>query len=369
MREPGQAPAGEPDRSWISKSDGVLTLRPDPHRLKVYHRLAALPVAFVLSIGLIVRLGWAGVTIVAGTLGVCVAIALVVRQVRIARAFLRLSPMNVAARPWYGRARSVPRAKISRVALVTAMLGRTTGDYDVDYMVFLDSEGRSILSASCKGIPKPDQQGFAAALHVPIDTPGRPLGLREMLRQYPATLSWYWKHQYLVAIAIASGVAILVVATFVGIVALNGGFAGPGRVGQTRSLPGVAEVTVLAVDDPAQLEISNPSIVQPGTRLVGVLVRIHNTGYKTLDIPSATVQVMDSSGTWDYALGSARTPTGVPTNVTIQPDRTLTAYVLAAVPDGARVVKVEYTYTDSRGRQETLDWVVAATPAPAASSG
>ena len=353
------------DRSWIMESDGILTLRPDPHRLHVFFRWAALPLALLLSIRLLV-LGWIGVLIVVVTVGICLAVALSVRRLRIRHAFVRLTPTAVIARPWYGRARSVLRSEISQVALVTAQLGKSAGEYDVDYMVFLDGDGRGILSASCKGISKADQQAFAAALHV--DARSESLGLREMRRQYPGALSWYWNHQYLAALAIVFGIIVAVVTGLLWLAALNGAFQGPGRVGQTRSLSNVADVTVLAVDDPAKVTVSDPSIVEPGTRLVGVDIRIHNTGGKTLERPANTVRVMDSDASWDQTLGTAMSPPGVVTDVEIPPGKTVTVYVVTRVPVVARVVKVEYSYYPSRGGPETIDWIVAVPPAAAPAS-
>ena len=113
------------------------------------------------------------------------------------------------------------------------------------------------------------------------------------------------------------------------------------------------------------VSVSDPSILRPGTRLVGVRIRIHSTGNITLDPPVNTVQAIDPGGMWDKMLGSAGTRSGAPTDVVIPPGRMLDAYVVASDAVGTSVVRAEYSYEDSKRHiTRTLDWVVPAAPSP-----
>ena len=130
----------------------------------------------------------------------------------------------------------------------------------------------------------------------------------------------------------------------------------PARLGQSLSLRD-QQVTMLAVDDPAQGRPSTASL-PPGDHLVGVEVRIANTGTEDGDPPYQPLSVIDSNGgRSDGADVSANA--GV-AQKPVKAGQTITATVYFDVPQGARVAEVDYGYYPAGlvGSRATVAWAV-----------
>lgn len=114
----------------------------------------------------------------------------------------------------------------------------------------------------------------------------------------------------------------------------------PAAPGQPFSL-GDQQVTVLAVDDPAHGSPATTNVPQ-GTHLVGVEVRIANTGSSEATPPYEPLSVVDSSGGRNdnvdisASAGAAANP--------VKPGQTVSTTVFFDVPVGTRVVEVDYEY-------------------------
>lgn len=127
-------------------------------------------------------------------------------------------------------------------------------------------------------------------------------------------------------------------------------------LGQPYSL-GDQQVTVLAVQDAPADRPASPSL-PPGDHLVGVQVRIVNSGPGDLDPPYQNLSVVDSTGaTGDTVDVSASA--GAAENA-VKAGQAVTTTVYFDVPQGATVVRVDYQYDPAGldGGAATVSWSV-----------
>jgi hypothetical protein len=354
-----------------SSADGTLTIHPDPRRLPKRGSLAALPFAVVGLIRLLL-LGWLGVVIIVTVVGLAAGAAFLIRRQRAFHSFARLTPSTLTVKPWYRRPRSVPREAVSRVVLATTNLGLGFGEPDLLFMLFLDADGRCLLSLSCLGIPPSDATAFANALGVPVHSLPDRLGPKELRREYPGSISAFYSHQVAFGVGIGLAIAALVIGGTVGWAALTGQFVPPKPVAlgvtQSEHAPGgrfdnhVDDVTVLGVDNPAHASIP-ASASEPGTHFVGVAIRVKNTGSRLIPAPAMDVAARDSAGVlyWVDQMGDAAAAK-LNTDADVGQGTTETAYVLIRVPDSAILTRVEFNSTSSDNAR--LSWIVPSQPPP-----
>ncbi|MDT9694705.1 DUF4352 domain-containing protein [Streptomyces sp. P17] len=137
-----------------------------------------------------------------------------------------------------------------------------------------------------------------------------------------------------------------------------------GKVGDTLSLTGIEDaekldVTVTKVVDPARAE---NSIFKPdeGNHLVAVQFRMKNTGrVEYTDAPSFGAEVIDQKDQrFDASIIYATTAGAeFPGSVTIRPGAKAVGFLTFEVPDGSRVVAVQYTM-NSGFSDDTGEWKV-----------
>jgi len=104
----------------------------------------------------------------------------------------------------------------------------------------------------------------------------------------------------------------------------------------------------------------------PGHHLVAVQFRLKNTGTNVYDeSPWFDTNVIDGSGQHYDAAYARPTTAGVefPTSLAVRPGDTALGYVSFEVPNGSRVVTVQFTMTFS---DDIGEWTVPTRPAPAA---
>ncbi|MFC8344161.1 DUF4352 domain-containing protein [Streptomyces sp. NPDC057280] len=135
------------------------------------------------------------------------------------------------------------------------------------------------------------------------------------------------------------------------------------RVGDTVSLTGTErgerlDVTVTKVVDPAP---TDPDGFQPdaGNHYVAVQFRLKNTGtavYK--DSPSNGATVIDKAGQrFDSTLGSSAAGPAFPGSITVGPGKTALGFITFEVPDGSRIVTVQFAM-DSGFADDVGEWAV-----------
>lgn len=138
----------------------------------------------------------------------------------------------------------------------------------------------------------------------------------------------------------------------------------PAALGQALSLGG-QQVTVLGVDDPAHGYPAAAS-VPDGDHLVGVEMRIVNTGRTDSDPPYEPLSVVDAQGgRRDEVNVSA---TAGPAENPVRPGQRVTTTVFFDVPAGTRVAEVDYEYRPA-GLTAGGGHATAAWTAPAPSGG
>jgi hypothetical protein len=287
---------------------------------------------------------------------------LLVRPLRLVHSHARLTPSTLTVKRWFGWPRSVGRGEVSSVVLVAVRLGRSSRQPARQYVLFLGAGGRCLLSLDCLGIPLREVADFAHALEVPVQSRREQPDPRELRRDYPGSISTFWSRPVTAGVTLGILVTALVVAGVVGVAVLSGQ-VGPPRPGAPnatqveRTAAGrVAEVTLVAVDDPARAPIP-ASASEPGTHFAGVRIRVTNTGSRIVLRPSLATVVYDTAGT-AYFVDAIDDAAAGQLNVDgdVVAGRTETAYVLIRVPDTAVLARVAFNSTSDE--KATLSWPV-----------
>lgn len=333
--------------------------------------LALLPFALAGAIRLVL-LGWVGVGVLASVVALVAVLALLIRHHRGFRSYARAAASTVTVKPWFGRARSVPREAVSELVLVTADLGFSEPDQLL--MLFLGEDGRCLLSLNCRGIPRSDLAAFAHGIDVPVSVRPDTLRPKQLRAAYPGSVSPLAGHSVLAGVVLGLAICVLVIGGVVGWAALTGQFGPPKPVAlgvtqseyaqRGRSGAPTAKVTVIRVDNPARASIP-ASAAEPGTHFVGVVLRVKNTGSQSLEPPTVYTALGGPKGAL-YDENGAVDPVGAGLNALteIDPGKTETAYVLIRVPDAFVVTRVEYNSTLDGDADETLTWIVPPQPPP-----
>jgi hypothetical protein len=192
------------------------------------------------------------------------------------------------------------------------------------------------------------------------------MGPKELRREFPGSISAFYSHQVAFGVGIGLAIVALVIGGTVAWAALTGQLAPPKPValGVTQSeYPSGGrsgnQVTTLAVDDPAHGYPATAN-VPPGAHLIGVEVRITNTGSSDTDPPYQPLSVVDSRGALhdevdiSATVGAAESP--------VKSGQTVTTTVFFDVPVRARVVEVDYEYyppgLSATGGKATVAWAV-----------
>jgi hypothetical protein len=158
-------------------------------------------VLVVMGVSVVIRAHGSGGTIWAA-LAISLALAAAVGALQLAYLYRRrivVDDLNVSSWDMFGRATTVARGDIGRIALRT-LIGKYTHE---DRLFMLGRDGQCLLRIARFGLSYEEAVQLAAVLRVPIDrTWDRPATIAEMRKEIPGSATWAERHRLLFGLAI-----------------------------------------------------------------------------------------------------------------------------------------------------------------------
>lgn len=158
-------------------------------------------VLVVMGVSVVIRAHGSGGTVWAA-LAISLVLAAAVGGLQFAYLYRRrivVDDLNVGYWDMFGRATTVSRGDITRIALRT-LIGKYTRE---DRLFILGRDGQCLLRIARFGLSYEEAVQLAAMLRVPIDrTWDRPVTIAEMRKEIPGSASWAERHRLLFGLAI-----------------------------------------------------------------------------------------------------------------------------------------------------------------------
>ena len=158
-------------------------------------------VLVVMGVSVVIRAHGSGGTIWAA-LAISLVLAAAVGGLQFAYLYRRrivVDDLNVCYWDMFGRATTVARGDITRIALRT-LIGKYTRE---DRLFMLGRDGQCLLRIARFGLSHEEAVQLAAMLRVPIDrTWDRPVTIAEMRKEIPGSATWAERHRLLFGLAI-----------------------------------------------------------------------------------------------------------------------------------------------------------------------